>query len=187
MNLATKIKRTRQKLGLSQEMLAENSGLSLRTIQRIEKEKSIPTGDSLKKIAKAFNTTVDELSDWEITEDRGYLKSLNLSAMLFIFFPILSILLPSFLWFLKKGKIKDLNTTGKSLLNFQITWNIVLFLGLILMFMSSKTGLLSFGAGPITLFVGLMYILDLISIIINSFRVMKGKKVKYLLKIKFIN
>lgn len=187
MNLATKIKKTRQKMGLSQEMLAQDSGLSLRTIQRIEKEKSVPTGDSLKKIAKAFNITIDELADWEVIEDWGYLKSLNLSALLFIFFPLLGVLLPSLLWVLKKGKIKDLNTTGRSLINFQITWNVILFLGLILMFVSTKTGFLPFGAGPITLFVGVMYIFNLSSIIINSSRVMKKKKVNYFLKIKFIS
>ena len=107
MNLADRIKRIRQNQGLSQEKLAEESGLSLRTIQRIEKEKSTPTGDSLKKIARALNITVDELTDWEIIEDRSYLKSVNLSALLFLFFPLLGILLPSLLWILKKGKIKN--------------------------------------------------------------------------------
>lgn len=187
MNLAKKIKRVRYNQGLSQEKLAEESGLSLRTIQRIENEKSIPTGNSLKKIAKALNITVDELSDWEIVEDKGYLKSLNLSALLFLFFPLFGILLPSLLWILKKGKIKDLNYTGKSLLNFQITWNLFLFFGLIFMILSSVTKLLTFGAAIITLFIGVMYLFNLTSIIINSSRVIKGKKVVYILKINFLN
>lgn len=187
MNLADRIKRIRQNQGLSQEKLAEESGLSLRTIQRIEKEKSTPTGDSLKKIARALNITVDELTDWEIIEDRSYLKSVNLSALLFLFFPLLGILLPSLLWILKKGKIKNLNYTGKSLLNFQITWNLILFAGLILMLISSAMNLLTFGAGIITLFIGVMYLFNFISIIINSSRVMKGKKEVFVLKINFIS
>ncbi|RBW56495.1 DNA-binding protein [Tenacibaculum sp. E3R01] len=187
MNLAHKIKKLRTKNGFSQEMLAENSGLSLRTIQRIEKETSVPTADSIKKLAAGLNITPDELIDWEITKNPGYLKSLNLSALTFLFFPLLGILVPSLIWFIKKDKITDLNTTGKALVNFQITWNIVFFLILILMFISSKTKFLLFGVGPITLFIGIMYLFNFISIIINSSRVMKGKKVSYKLKINFLN
>ena len=41
-NLANKIKELRSRKGLSQEQLSEDSKLSLRTIQRIEKGESIP-------------------------------------------------------------------------------------------------------------------------------------------------
>lgn len=185
-DISKKIVRLRHKKGISQELLAENSGLSLRTIQRIEKGSTTPTGDSIKKIAIAFNVTLDELIDLELIENNDYLRSLNLSALIFLFFPVLGVILPTILWLLKKGQIKNLNKTGRSLINFQITWNLMLFSGIGFMVISTKTKLLSIGFGPISLFVVLMYLFNLISILINSWRASRGKKVTYLLSIRFI-
>ena len=51
-NLSKKVKELRKRKGFSQEELAENSGLSLRTIQRIENGETEPTGETLKRIKK---------------------------------------------------------------------------------------------------------------------------------------
>lgn len=58
-----------KKNGLTQEGLTENSGLSLRTIQRIENGKTEPTADTFKRISQALNGTPNELADWAIIED----------------------------------------------------------------------------------------------------------------------
>ena len=50
-NLAIRLKELRNRKGMSQEALAEESGLSLRTIQRIENGDTNPTGDSLKRLS----------------------------------------------------------------------------------------------------------------------------------------
>ena len=42
--LSKRLKELRNQRGLSQELLAEDSGLSLRTIQRIENSETKPTG-----------------------------------------------------------------------------------------------------------------------------------------------
>ena len=55
----TKIKDLRKRRGLSQEELAEKSGLSLRTIQRIENGETDPRGDSLRRLAAALETSPD--------------------------------------------------------------------------------------------------------------------------------
>jgi len=47
--------------------LAKIDGLSLRTIQRVENNETEPTGDTLKRIATALETTPAELLNW--TED----------------------------------------------------------------------------------------------------------------------
>ncbi len=78
------IKKIRNRLGFSQEELAEKSGLSLRNIQRIENGETNPLGDSLKRIAHAFNVKPDELIDWTIQEDNVYLKILHLSSLTLI-------------------------------------------------------------------------------------------------------
>ena len=42
-------------------------------------------------------------------------------------FPLLGILIPFILWTSKKGKIKNSDKLGKDLINFEITWTILLF------------------------------------------------------------
>ena len=61
-NLAKKVKQLRQKLGLSQEKLARLADVSNNTIINIEAGKQDnPTIDTLKKVAKALNVSVEEL------------------------------------------------------------------------------------------------------------------------------
>ena len=81
-NLGSRIKQLRNQRAMSQEALAEESGLSLRTIQRIENGSSNPTGDTLKRLAQALNVSPDELIDWAVKEDYGFLTFFNLSAMM---------------------------------------------------------------------------------------------------------
>jgi len=59
---SNKIKRLREKLGLSQEKLARLADVSNNTIVNIEAGKQQnPTVETIKKIAKALNTSVEEL------------------------------------------------------------------------------------------------------------------------------
>ncbi len=61
-NLAKKVKQLREKLGLSQEKLARLADISNNTIINIEAGKQDnPTIDTLKKVAKALNVSVEEL------------------------------------------------------------------------------------------------------------------------------
>ena len=140
--LALRLKELRNQKGMSQEVLAEESGLSLRTIQRVENGETNPAGESLKRLSNALNVNPDELIDWAIKEDKKYLTFLNLSALTFLFFPMLGILVPFILWTSKKGKIKNINKLGKNLINFQITWTLILFFIPFLMFLFTKIELL---------------------------------------------
>ena len=63
-NLSQRVKELRKEKGLSQEELAKKAGLSLRTIQRVEKRETEPTGHSLKRIATALDSTPAELLNW---------------------------------------------------------------------------------------------------------------------------
>ena len=59
---SSKIKRIREKLGLSQEKLARLADVSNNTIINIEAGKQDnPTIDTLKKVSKALNVSVEEL------------------------------------------------------------------------------------------------------------------------------
>lgn len=184
LNLSQRVKNLRKQRGMTQELLAENSGLSLRTIQRIENNETVPRGDSLKRLAISLNTTPDEIIDWKIQEDKGYLTLMNLSALGFLFFPILGIIIPLVFWILKKDKLKNVNEIGKSILNFEITWSIIFFTYFILLFLgvigSIMTNISPVSVLKIYIPVIILYIYNFVIIVINTIRVSRNKKTKYI-------
>ncbi|MFA9189360.1 helix-turn-helix domain-containing protein [Flavobacterium sp. FBOR7N2.3] len=60
-NLAQGVKELRKRKALSQDELAKSAGLSLRTVQRVENGETIPTGETLKRIAAVLEVVPDEL------------------------------------------------------------------------------------------------------------------------------
>ncbi len=199
--LAKKIKELRNRKGFSQEELSEQAGLSLRTIQRVENGETEPRSDSLKRIAAAFDVAPDEILDWAVYEDKGFLISLSLSALGFMIFPILGILIPLIIWISKKDKIKDINNIAKDILNFQIAWTILFFIGYIFLVAyttmafsaADKMESIDFAVEMFTsrlnvyiIFVMVMYLYNLVFIIVNSVRINKEKVVKYFPKLRFI-
>lgn len=187
--LQKRVKDLRIKQGLSQEELADKTGLSLRTIQRIENGESIPRGDTLKRLSIALQSTPDDLIDWQIQEDNNILKILSLSQLGFLAFPILGIIIPLAIWILKKDKTKYVDSVGKSILNFQITWTLFLFC-FYLLFAISKIlhlGLIPFSMFTIFIFIGGLYAYNLLIIIRNTILVNRISRVKYVPAIKFLN
>ncbi|MCJ8327781.1 MAG: helix-turn-helix domain-containing protein [Campylobacterales bacterium] len=74
------IKKLRLENSWSQEKLAELSSLSLRTIQRIEKDNKA-SAESLKLIAKAFNVDIKELKKEELEEKSDSLNYENINEI----------------------------------------------------------------------------------------------------------
>ncbi|TJY37363.1 helix-turn-helix domain-containing protein [Pontimicrobium aquaticum] len=186
-HLAIKLKALRNQKGMSQEVLADESGLSLRTIQRIENGETNPTGDSLKRLANSLNASPDELIDWAIKEDNSYLVYLNLSTLTFLFFPLLGIIVPFILWTSKKDKIKGINTLGRDLINFEITWTMLMFSIPFSIFLLSKVGILdSFSLSTIFATTVIMYIINVLSVLFNTFRINNEKEVKYYPRLTFL-
>ena len=194
-NLAANIKNLRKRKGISQELLAENSSLSLRTIQRIENGETVPRGDTLTRLANALDVAPEELVDWELTEDKGFLMSLNLSALGFILFPLLGIVIPLIMWISKKGKLKQLDNLAKEVLNFQISWTIVLLLTYIYFIASTYYRLnqtdyisLSILGNPVykLLAMGGLYVYNFILIVVNTLKLNDGREVRYFPRIRFV-
>ncbi|MEO3403992.1 helix-turn-helix transcriptional regulator [Mucilaginibacter sp. CAU 1740] len=95
-NPGKKIKELRTRKGLSQEELADQAQLSLRTVQRIENDETEARGDTLKRLAAALSVdteflteTPDELIESMPDDSRRFLTTINLSALSFIIFPLL--------------------------------------------------------------------------------------------------
>jgi len=194
--LAQKIKELRIRRGLSQEKLAETAQINLRTVQRIEAGETEPRGDTLKRIANALNVTADELIDWTEHEDKGLLAFLNLSALSFIAFPLLGVIVPLAIWILKKDKVSNVNEIGKRLLNFQISWCLMLFLGygififcMVLHVRIPLPGIsiLNLGSMELLLLMILaLYLINGVLIIVNSIRSYSGKRVFYKPAFRFL-
>lgn len=185
--LAHRIKKLRTQKGMSQEFLAEESGLSLRTVQRVENGESNPTGESLKRLANALNVNPDELLDWAIKDDKNYLIYLNLSALTFLFFPLLGILVPFILWTSKKGKVKYIDALGKGVINFEITWTILLFFIPSLLLTLPKVGLIEDTSfSTLFIIIVVLYGFNLILIVLNALRISNDKDVIYFPQIRFL-
>jgi len=195
-NLAIKVKDLRNRKGFSQEQLSEESKLSLRTIQRIEKGESIPRGDTLVKLTQALGVTPDDLLEWSAIEDKGYITLLNLSSISVIVQPLLGIIIPLVMWILKREKIKLVDDTGRKLISFQITWTLVLY---VVVLIASKGEFIPFSlnilekfpilisdfsiGGSVILF---LYLFNIVLISINIRRSQKGLKNKYFPAIPFL-
>ncbi len=67
--LAQGVKELRKIKGLSQEELAKKSGLSLRTIQRLENGETEPTGETLKRISTVLDITPKKLIEWKSNKE----------------------------------------------------------------------------------------------------------------------
>jgi uncharacterized Tic20 family protein len=178
--LSKRVKELRARKGYSQDQLADISGLSLRTIQRIETGETGPRGDTLQRLAVAFQVSPDELIDWKIMEDKNVVRMLHLSQLGFLVFPLLGIIIPLSIWILKKEKIKNVDEDGKKILNFQISWVILLFT--LYLFFGAKIAFSSeliFSFGMIILLIGGLYLYNIITIIVNTIRLNKGKEIIY--------
>jgi transcriptional regulator with XRE-family HTH domain len=134
----SKLKTIREFQNLTQEELAEKSGISVRTIQRIETGKA-PKGYTLKVLAKVLAIAESELlfekpekENLEYLEEMDKtqeivlinftnLKLINLSSIPFIVIPPFNIIVPVLLML----KMKQKNRLTKQLISIQILWTIV--------------------------------------------------------------
>jgi len=192
--LADQVKEQRIKKGWSQELLAENAGLSLRTIQRIEKGSTIPRGDTLNKLFLTLE--IEEGAHTAVSPaDRNYLTHINLSSLSFLLFPFLGFIIPLLLWFINKDKICN-PKAGKDLINFQITWTVILFITYFGFYQWTSYNINRTGEISISLItenyqflylaVGFLYLYNFVIIIFNIYHLKNSTETQYRPKINFI-
>ena len=186
--LGKRVKELRLSNGFSQEYLADESKLNLRTIQRIESGTTLPRGDTLSRLAPVLKISPDELLDWSKQEDKGQLLLINLSGLSLILNPFLGLIIPLALWVSKRDKVVHADETGKELINFQISWLMMLSLFIIIFviyvvafFKIDAKGVVNSPLAAIIciLFVGFYYSYSIILIIKNTIRIQKDMPVKY--------
>lgn len=205
MSLGNKVLRARKSKGLTQEQLAERATVTVRTIQRIESDDSIPRDYTLKAIAAALNMPFEEFisvrSCLRITNDcslvngeftasqqtqekcRHFLQLLNLSAFSYLVVPFVHFLIPILL--LKKWKEKSGNllTIGQRIIRQQIYWTIsthfLLLLTLVYNLIQTtwfdRSNLLNY----LWIFAG-MYILNAFIIFFTALRIRNNNRASYI-------
>ncbi len=127
--MQSKVKTLREAKNLTQTELAEKSGLSLRTIQRIESGQSLK-GFTLKAIAKTLEIEPENLFPKEenIPIDRA--KLINLSALSGLIIPFGGIIFPAILTYRTQDSVN--RELGKSVIGVQIILAFVISVLLIL-------------------------------------------------------
>ena len=175
--LGLKIQELRKQKGMTQEDLAEKTGLSVRTIQRIESGEVDPRSYTLNQIAEALEVEITDLTaepDNEKpgipeSEKRKWLTWLHLSGLFVLLIP------PLIIWVLKKDEIPEMDRHGRDVMNFQISMWIYLFAGAMMIFLAIGI-----------LVLPLLGIFSTFVVIINTVRVTSGNSYKYPLSIPFL-
>ena len=193
MSSKIKLKNIRESQNLTQEELSEKSGISVRTIQRIEAGQE-PKGYTLRVLAQTLEISEKELqntsSETEISQpivhqtnnekteeiDFSKVKLINLSSLPFVVLPVLNIVVPVILMYVLKMK----HPIIKQIISVQILWTIiapvVFMIGIFL-----KLG------RQFTLALIVVIILSNLFIIIrNAMEIDRSKKLYYRLNFSFL-
>lgn len=185
----SKLKAYREKLNITQEELTEQSGISVRTIQRIESGIE-PKGQTLKILAKTLGIQEKELLRQEeiqsVTEVENpelnftLLKIINLSSLPFTVFPPANIIIPLILMFV----LKQFNPLTKQLITVQILWTIVsVILFMLCAFIKNWFSL----GNSFTMIVMIILVLSNVFIIlINTAEIDRNKKLYFKLNFSII-
>ncbi len=164
-----KISHLRKSRGLTQEELAENARVNLRTIQRIESGDREPRVTTLRALCNAMNANIEEVVETGLRENRSILYWLHLTPAAAFLLPLGNIILPLMIWLSHKEKTSYVREQGANITNFQIIWYVVTVIIVGIFFL----GLKDFKA------TGYMLLLLLVTNVIYPFfvaiRVRKGK------------
>lgn len=173
MTIGEKIKAIRIQKGLTQEILAEKTNVSTRTIQRIENNEVDPRSYTLEQIAEALEIDFNEFSTFQFEntekEDNQYLAFVHLSGLLYFIFP------PILLWMYKKDQIKGLDQHAKDVINYQLSIAIYLIACLPLMIIIVGVFIMIFIA-----------IFSFVVIIMNSIKVLNNQDYQYKYSLKIL-
>lgn len=157
------LKKIREKHNWTQEELTEKSGISVRTIQRIEAGTE-PKGQTLKILSRALGVEENELLERQVAPKEMNLtliKFINLSSLPFAVFPPANIILPLLIMFAKK----HFNPLTKQIVSLQILWTILSVI--LFMLTSFMKNWFSFG-GRFSLMVMVILVLSNVFIILRN-------------------
>lgn len=130
------IKITRKAKGLTQQELADEAGVSLRTVQRIEKGTEEISGFSLRQISKILDIPLEQIIMQNVNQisidsnQIGSIKALYLSSLTFFINPLFGIIVPGIIGFSKQNKTDLYNKHLYKILKVQSS---SIFIGIIIL------------------------------------------------------
>ena len=150
LTLSQKLKQFRKVKHLSQEELSAASGISSRTIQRLENGDSVGSAYTLKKLSDALGIDSASLNDTGTERNADtvitlQLNRLNMSALGILIFPLLNIFIPLFLLRHIKTDPQVKSGAGR-IISFQVWWTlcsllvVILLPGLLMQFKALRGG-----------------------------------------------
>lgn len=175
----SKLKTIREQQNFTQEEISEKSGISVRTIQRIESGKD-PKGYTLRILAQTLGIGEEELITSIKTEAVNTvnikIKLINLSSLPFTILPIVNIIVPILLIYVWKIK----NPLTKQIVSLQVMWTIIapiiFLLGV----------LLKLGNQFTLLFMVMLVLSNVVIILRNAFEIDKNKKLYFKLNFNLL-
>lgn len=177
MNTGTQIKNNRIKKGWTQDDLSDKTGISVRTIQRIEQGKVQPRSYSLKVLSTALEIDLAHLiSHEEVPKEKQADKSwlwlplLHFSGLFLLLIP------PMIVWAFKRDEVAGMREAGAEVINFQLTMLAVLIPAGILAFTQVTI--------PVCIFIG---VYSTVVIVINTILTIGNLPSRYPLTYKFIS
>lgn len=191
----SELKKIREKQNLTQEELAEKSGISVRTIQRIEAG-TIPKGYTLKTLAESLGVAPNDLLTSETireeividevilaTEDEndllfnsGLIKIINLSSLPFTWLPIANFLPPLLIMLFTKEKSQIV----KQIISLQI------FLAVVFPVIFMLIVLLKLGRESVIITMILLILANIYIIFRNTYEIDKKHSLRYRLNFSII-
>ncbi|RFP65038.1 XRE family transcriptional regulator [Hymenobacter lapidiphilus] len=203
---ADRILAIRKSKGFSQELLAEHSGVSLRTIQRVEQGGTMPRGHTLNALATALSVSLEDFraepapvvaplfpadaaapaaapaERSALRSDPDFLQLLNLSALSLLVLPLLNIIVPLVLWRRRGQHIRHAAEVGRRVVGFQILWQLGCFLayGLLLLGYQAANALqLQLWRGGFLAVFILSYLLNIAAVVYYAGRLRRGDLAVY--------
>jgi len=176
------VKALREQSHLTQEELSKISGISIRTIQRIEAGQE-PKGHTARALAKALDIDLNAIAKHKVsneTVDYSVIKLINLSSLFVTFIPLLNVIVPFLIMRFSKQK----NRLAKTIISLQIFWTIISILIFFLVSFLKLT--LSFSL-RITQWVMIVLILiNVVLILVNAYSLDRNRKLYIKLNFSFI-
>ncbi len=176
---AKPLKELRRRNSLTQEELSKASGISIRTIQRIEKGVSTGAPHTIKALARALRVESSELlignqpSNALSNEYWHKVRLMNFSILSVFLLPFGNVILPALI-FLFNRHDEGVNTLGRKIISFQLIATPVLFFFTAIIFM-----VVGRGNGAIPLPVFIWYVLfvsfSILIVILTSLSIDKNR------------
>lgn len=177
--------------GYSQEKLSELSGVTVRTIQRIERGEVNSHMNTLKLLADALEIQMEELLPMENPKNEAiqtkWLLLLHSVPLLGALIPLTNIVLPLFIWIHKREDNPLYDRHGRAVINFQLTITLlfVLSLGGMILFPFMQLEGVGFYFSIVSIYFAVI-ILNVFFIVLNIFLVLTRGQMFYPIPIPFL-